>query len=66
MEQKFDNATLKVWFTASSRCRNFTNVTETRKAADELEIVSNDQNIILNWQNITVIEVITNDKTQGI
>lgn len=58
MKQSFNNATIKIYFTAASRCRNLYNVTEMDKVDDVLRILSHGEVILLNWNNITTVEVL--------
>ena len=59
MKAIFDNATIKVWFTAKGTSRNFYNVTEIIESESSYLIKTADGNqYILSSRNVNVIEEI--------
>ena len=63
MIQKFDHATLKVWFAAGHTSRNFSGVTEMERPGGNVLIIRNNSGstYTLNWDNISMIEEIYNE-----
>lgn len=54
----FTNATVKVWFQGLSTSRNLFGVTEIEKQGNVMRIKSNGHDIIVNFNNVNLIEVI--------